>query len=237
MRTKIAMTDTVALMSQTEADVGLVMSAAMADGTAALKQDWRDQIIAARLGARLAGTVQGRTYPQGRPSLDPATFVWTKAPGIIDAYARGATIVPVSGRRFLAIPTQDVPRKRRGNALTPREVEERFGRPLQFISPRDKGFHTPSIRRNGVAFLVLKGLTIRKATGRWRNASQRELARGAAGQKAISAVIMFILVPVVRVEKRLDLDLLAQRAQDRFAGLLAGRWSGLPSRAAPLKSR
>lgn len=228
------MTGTVELMSQTEADIGVAMTSAMRAGTTALVEDWRATVEAARLGTRLANTVRGRTFPDGRTSLDPTSWAWTKAPKIIDAYATGVTIVPGKGR-FLAIPTLDVPRQRQGDPLTPTEVEARFNRRLQFISPRDKGFHTPSIRSNGVAFLVLKDLVVRKATGRWRNASERELARGRSGQKALSAVIMFILVPQVRVAKRLDLEAVAARAQARFQPLLDLAWSSIPDRTAKMK--
>ena len=204
----------------TEGEIARFVTGAIADGSTELKQDWREQIEAARLGPRLARTVRSRVYPQGQDSVDAAGLVWTKAPRIIDAYARGATIVARNGGRFLAIPTEDVPRKRQGNALTPEEVEARFGRGLQFISPSDGGFWTPSIRRNGVAFLVLKGLRVRRATGRWRNASASELRR----RKETSAVVMFILVPKVQVSKRLDLDALARAAEARHPDLLNKHW-------------
>lgn len=208
------------LVKGTEADIARFVTGAIVEGAEALKADWRDQIEAAKLGTRLARSIRSRIYPAGQTSVDAAGLVWTKAPRILDSYARGATIVARSGGRFLAIPTQDVPRKRQGNALSPAEVEARFGRPLQFISPSDRGFSTPSIRRNGVAFLVLKGLRIRKATGRWRNASASEIKR----RKEMSAVVMFILVPKVRVSKRLDLNALAIAAEARHPGLLSKNW-------------
>lgn len=204
----------------TEEEIARFVTASVAENADALKGDWRAQIEAARLGSRLAKTIRSRVYPPGQPSVDAAAMVWTKAPKIVGAYASGATIVARNGSRFLAIPTPDTPRKRQGNALTPAEVEARFGRPLQFISPRDGGFWSPSQRRNGVAFLVLKNLRVRKATGRWRNASASELKR----RKETSAVIMFILVPRVRVTKRLDLEALGKAAEARYPGLLSKNW-------------
>lgn len=203
----------------TEEAIAGFVTAAIRDGAEELKSDWRDQIERAGLGPRLARTIRSRTYPPGQPSVDAAAMVWTKAPKIIDSYARGATIT-ARGGRFLAIPTEDVPKKHQGRALTPDEVEERFGRRLQFISPSDRGFWTPSIRRNGVAFLVLKGLRIRKASGRWRNATDSEKRRG----KETSSVIMFILVPRVKVTQRLDLDALARAAEARHPALLNKHW-------------
>lgn len=220
MRHSVSGDDLDGLAAGTEEEIARFVTGAIAEGSAALKEDWREQIEAAKLGPRLARTIRSRVYPSGQASVDAAGLVWTKAPRIIDAYARGATIVARNGGRFLAIPTQDVPRKRQGNALTPDEVESRFGRQLQFISPGDRGFWTPSVRRNGVAFLVLKGLRVRKATGRWRNASASELKR----RKETSAVVMFILVPRVRVSKRLDLEALARAAEARHPDLLSKNW-------------
>lgn len=222
--------DVGSVMSGLEADIESAVTAAMREGTELLKSDWRDQIEASGLGRRLGRTIRGVTFPQNGASIDAASWVETRAPKLIDAYARGVTIVPKSGKRFLAIPTQDVPRTRQGKPLTPREVEQRFGRPLQFIDPTDRGFWTPSIRRPGVAFLVLKNLVVRKATGRWRNASERELRKGRAGERALSHVVMFILVPQVRVKQRLNLDALMRRAADRLPDLLAKHWSRIPDR-------
>lgn len=208
----------------TEDEIAGYVTRAIGEGAEVLKADWRAQIETARLGPRLARTIRSAVYPSGQASADAAGLVWTKAPKIIDSYARGATIT-ARGGRFLAIPTEDVPRKRQGNALTPDEVEERFGKRLVFVSPGDRGFWTPSVRRNGVAFLVMKGLVVRKASGRWRNASQREMTPGARRyDKAISSVVMFILVPRVRVSKRLDLAALAAAAEARYPGQLTKHW-------------
>ncbi len=185
-----------------------------------LKSELRDQVRGAGLGERLAKTWQGRRYPTGQESFDPSAYVWSKAPKLIDAYARGATIVPVNGAKFLAIPTDDVPKKRQGNRLTPAEVEQRFGKPLIFISPSDKGFHTSSFRHAGVAFLVLKGLVVRRASSRYRNATARELEKGRQGLKSVNSVIMFVLVPSVRVTKRLDPDGAVGRWAAKFPELV-----------------
>lgn len=234
MFVKTGMTDVAELMAGTEADLAQILTAATTDGTEELKADWRDEIVRVGLGSRLANTIRGKTYPAAGVSLDPATWVWTKAPKIIDAYSTGVTIVPGKGR-FLCIPTLDVPRKRTGDALSPSEVEARFGRKLQFISPSDRGFWTPSITHGGTAFLVLKNLVVRRATGRFRNATPRELKRGRAGERALSSVVMFILVPQVKVPKRIDLDAIADRATSRWPSLLDRRWSSLPNRAARMK--
>lgn len=204
----------------TEEFIARATTRAITEAGDLMKTAWRDQILRAGHGERLARTIRSAVYPRAASSVDAATLVWTKAADIIDSMSRGATITARNGGRFLAIPTEDVPKKRQGNALSPEEVEDRFGRRLQFISPGDKGFWTPSIRRNGVAFLVLKGLRIRKASGRWRNATANEVKRG----KETSSVVMFILVPRVTVKKTLDREEIARLAELRYPDLLSKHW-------------
>lgn len=233
MRHRVAMTDTAALMAGTEADIQTVLTRAARDNTEATKEDWRDQIRRAGLGARLANTVRARTYPMIGESLDPATWVWTKAPTIIDAYDRGATIRPVNGSRRLAIPTLDVPKRGR-RRLTPEEVETLYDQDL-----------TIRIGRRGtlLAFVDAQG-----GIAQWTRANQRLRQYGAGARGARAAYkprpkrtgkpiwkLMFILVPQVRVQKLLDTDAVAARASGRFPGLVDRHWSGMPDRTAPMK--
>lgn len=187
---------------------GTATLAAMTEAVAGFKEAMRDDVVGAGLGPRLANAWRSKVYPGSGRSLDPAGIVYVnpgrgrtgKAPDIMSFYAAGGVIRPL-GRRFLAIPTEHVPRSRQGKPMSVAEVEARFGRQLVFIDPGDRGFHTASIRRNGVAFLVLKQLRFSRSGG-VRNASRRELERG----KETSAVIMFILVPQVVGRKRISPD-------------------------------
>ncbi|WP_267395577.1 MULTISPECIES: DUF6441 family protein [unclassified Sphingomonas] len=221
------------LFTSAEDEVAGFMTDAMRDTTDEVKEAFRAQVRAAGLGDRLANAVRGVTYPNkgGRKSLDPTGWVYAQpskdgrgAAAIIESYADGAMIVPRNGKRFLAIPTDDVPRKRQGNALTPDEVEQKFGRRLIFISPDDKGFRTPSVRKRGVGYLVMKSLVIRKATGRWRNASERERAGKTRNPRPVQSVIMFTLVRAVRKPKSVDLSGPAALAEQRFPANLDARW-------------
>lgn len=216
-----------------EEEVAGFITEAMRDTTDEVKNAFRDQVRAAGLGDRLANAVRGVTYPNrsGRVSLDPTGWVYAQpskdgrgAAAIIDSYANGRMIVARNGRQFLAVPTDDCPRKRSGNALTPQEVEKRFGRQLQFISPNDKGFKTPSVRHKAVAYLVLKGLVIRKASGRWRNASEREREGRTRNPRPVQAVIMFSLVRSVKKPKSVDMSAPAALAEQRFEANLNARW-------------
>ena len=208
-------------------DVAGFVTAAMGDASAELQSDWRQQIEQARLGPRLAKTIRREVYPKGRNSIDAAALVWTKAPKIIDAYARGSTIRPVNGARYLWIPTDDVPKQRQGNRLTPQEVEQRFGRDLVIIGAGNHRLRTtPSRVNNGVAYAGFSGLAIRKASGRWRNATPNQMKPGHRSYREVTRqfVLMFTLVPLVKVSKRLDLEALAREAEARFPGQLSKNW-------------
>jgi Family of unknown function (DUF6441) len=113
-----------------------------------------------------------------------------------------------SGRgRFLAIPTENAPRKGTdGRRIRPSTFpEHRFG-PLRFV-PRSSG---PSL-------LVVDGL--RASFGRksgelrgFRRATDRARARG----DGLATVVMFLLVRQVKLPKRLDVA----RAAERWSGQL-----------------
>lgn len=149
-------------------------------------------------GDRLANTVRGKIYPESASvhTHSPTILIYSKAPKILFAFATGVTIHGVNGV-WLAIPTRDVPRKRQGRPLSVEETKERFGKNLVLI-PGSGGRGLGSAH-SGVMLLVLKELKIRRKTGRWRNASQREIGRGASHD-----VVMFILVRQVTLQKRLD---------------------------------
>ena len=208
-------------------DVARFVTGAMRDASGELQADWRQQIEQARLGPRLAKSIRREVYPKGQNSADAAALVWTKAPKIIDAYARGSTIRPVNGARYLWIPTDDVPKKRQGNRLTPQEVEQRFGRDLVIIGTGNHRLRTtPSRVNNGVAYAGFSGLAIRKASGRWRNATPNQMKPGHRSYREVTRqfVLMFTLVPLVKVSKRLDLEALAREAEARFPGQLSKNW-------------
>lgn len=203
----------------TEGEIARFVTGAIADGSTELKQDWREQIEAARLGPRLARTVRSRVYPQGQDSVDAAGLVWTKAPRIIDAYARGATIVARNGAKFLAIPTAAAPRLAPGldgqnRRITPDSFERATGLRLGFVS---RGFNQP-------ALLVVEG---GRLNSRGKVKANRRRSRGGGEYTPLSnrmTVVVFVLVRRVKVSKRLDLDSLAHAAEARHPDLLNKHW-------------
>lgn len=221
MRFKVGMTDTLELMSQAEADVAAALTRAQRATTDALKADWRGQIRDAGLGSRLANTVQGRTYPLGGESLDPASWVFTKAGRIVDAFDRGPTILPTGGRFYLAIPTAQVPR-RAGKRMTPVEVEAFFDQDLIIFRSR---------RGNLKAYVDV-------AYSRFRRSQGRAYGRGTrvrTTRPKPKLVQMFTLVARTRLTKRLDIARLASSAAARYPGLLTQAWLVIPNRTAAMK--
>ncbi|KQZ31723.1 DUF6441 family protein [Caulobacter sp. Root1472] len=196
--------------TELEDDLADIATAAMVEGTALLKNDLREDVVAAGLGRRLALTWRSKVYPEGgRNSLDPAGWVWTKSPKLIEVYENGAMIRPTGGRRYLALPSKNVPLKGRGKRMTPLDVELAFNQDLIIRRGHKPGTWTAWI--NAVAGRSGKGF--KAATkGRLRGGRQSQL------------VFMFTLTPWVQVRKRLTGAQIAERAADRMPGLLTKHW-------------
>lgn len=168
-----------------------------------LKADWRAQITRAGLGARLARTIRSEAYPKRGESLEAAALVWTKAPQIIGAHDSGPLIRSKSGF-WLAIPTEAAGKGRGGKRLTPGEWEQRRGLRLRFI-----------YRKRGPSLLVAEGRLNSRGIG---VASRSKTGRG------LTTVPVFILVPQVKLRKRLDLARDASRVQAQVPGRIVREW-------------
>jgi hypothetical protein len=172
---------------------------------AAIKENWRGQIATAGLGKRLGNTVQNRAYPR-QGSLNAAALIWAKAKKIVGAFETGVEI-RAKGSRFLAIPLPAAGKSSRNGRITPDEWERRRGRRLQFVQ-----------RRRGGALLVDTGEAIRGPSTFGRGGVARN-----SRKRAQNPVPIFVLVPRVRLQKRLGLNTAAHRlAQSMGARLIAG---------------
>jgi len=178
------------------------------DAGCGLKTKLRRQVTGAGLGQRLARTWRDRHYDNR--GLDAASLVYTKAPQIIRAFDEGAVVRAKRGR-FLAIPTENAPRRGvGGRRISPSTFpEHRFG-PLRFV-PRPSG---PSL-------LVVDGVraSFSRKTGElrgFRRASDRARRTGAG----LTTVVMFVLVPQVKLPKRLNVARAAERWSGRLPGLV-----------------
>lgn len=168
-----------------------------------LKSDWRAQITRARLGQRLSNTIRSKTYPAAGESLEAAALVWSKAPQIIGAHDTGPLIRSKDGF-WLAIPTPAAGKGLKGRRITPGEWERRRGLRLRFV-----------YRPRGPSLLVADGRLNSRGLG---VASRSKTGRGKA------TVPIFLLVPQVKLAKRLDLARDAERAQAAVPGLIVANW-------------
>ena len=181
------------------------VTAAMREASTGLKTAWRAQITGAGLGARLARTIRSEQFPKGRASLNAAALVWSKAPVIVGAHDTGPLIRSKDGF-WLAIPAAAAGKSLRGGRITPGEWERRTGLRLRFV-----------YRRRGPSLLVAEGRLNTKGRG---VASRSKTDRG------LTTVPIFLLVPQVRLKKRLDLARDAERARDAVPGLIVTNWAG-----------
>ncbi len=205
-------------------DVGTSIAQAASDAmrgtTYKALRELRGQVTSAGLSQRLANTWRDRVYPERRLSMSPTGYIWSNAPDIINAFSRGTTIRPVNGSRYLWLPTKNVPRSRRralrggrimrGGAMTPDEVENLFN--ADFIFRRGK-------KKTVLAFMPAIASRNRQA--------YRPASKGRAKQaREVEQVLMFVLLPSVRLPKLFDLDEVSARWADNYATEFARRIGG-----------
>jgi Family of unknown function (DUF6441) len=91
-------------LAETEKDIDRAVTSGMREAADGLKQNLREDVVAAGLGERLSRTWRGKTFPEVGESAETAAYVWSHAPKIVDAFDRGVLIRSARGL-FLAIPT------------------------------------------------------------------------------------------------------------------------------------
>jgi hypothetical protein len=185
---------------------------ALASGTRdagrGLKTELRRQVTSCRSWS--AARQQLARQALSEQKLDAASLAYTKAPQIVRAFDQGAVIRSKRGR-FLAIPTENAPRKGTdGKRISPRTCpEHRFG-PLRFVP-----------RRSGPSLLVVDDLraSVRRKTGQLRG-FRRATERGRQSGQGLTTVVMFLLVPQVKLPKRLDVARAAERWSTQLPALI-----------------
>lgn len=176
---------------------------------AQLQSNWRGQVASSGLGQKLARTIRKSVYPSQTTSLHAAALVWSKAPVIIDAFERGVLIRSANGF-YLAIPLPAAGAKGvGGKRITPGGWERRTGRRLVFVYR--KGRH-PLLVDQG----VIPG-------GRAPAFGERKKR----GRKNLSIPI-FVLVPQVKLPKKLSLLAAADAAQASLGSLILSEWRDEP---------
>lgn len=186
---------------------------AMREVMVGAKEEMRDDVLAAGLGFGLAQSVRGVAYPErGRDSMSPAAVVYAtrgkagsrSAAAILGQYERGQRITPALGQG-LAIPTDAVPKRRRGVPMSPVEVEAFYNQEL--FARRLKSGNTG----------LFLNLVVAKSGKVPRRATPGRLAQG----RTPKAILMFTLVKDVPGRKRLDFGGIVRRWGDRFGELAA----------------
>jgi len=198
------------IMEEEEYAGRVAVSRGMQAASSGLKAAWRRQVESAGLGSRLARTIRSEVYPKRKPSSSAAALIWTRAPKLIGAFDRGATIKSKDGF-WLAIPTEAAGQRGLGRArVTPGGWEQRTGIRLRFVyrSP------LPSLLVADDARMSTRG----------RAAMNRRRRRRDGIRTGSMTIPIFILVPQVKLRKRLDLARDAETWAARLPRLITSNW-------------
>ncbi len=207
---KLTTTITGSIKAGMEAEMRTISKAVTAgvkEAGRGLKADLRKQVVSAGLGMRLSRTWRERTYPN--KGHDAASLVWSKAPQIIRTFDEGAVIKSKSGL-WLAIPTPSAPKRGvGGKRINPSNFpEHRYG-PLRFV-----------YRRGRPSLLVVDGVRINKSGRVGRRAKGGAFTKTGRMKQGMATVAMFIMVPQVRLKKRLDVKRESERWSRRLPALI-----------------
>lgn len=174
------------------------------EGADEVKRALRADVIGAGLGARLAKTWRSSDYPRSGYSLGAASEVYTRAPRLIRAFDEGVTIKSSDGF-FMAIPTDNAPKSYRRKRVSPSNwPKERYGY-LRYV-----------YTKTGQALLVVDNQRASKARGGTGTALSRSKKALATGN-GLMTVVMFVLVPQVRLKKRLNVAAISSDAAASMA--------------------
>jgi hypothetical protein len=183
----------------------------------ALKQALRSQALAAGLGRGVSNAWRSETYPKGRESLGAAGLVWTKAPDIVTGFDRGSLIRTREAGGYLAIPLPAAPKRVLGKRVTPASVERSMGIRLRMVYRRGK----PSL-------LVADLRASRGQRGGFRAPTAAALRTG----RGLTTVPMFLLLPQVKLKKKLDVKALADKALRNLPRRVTAAWEQVSGRTA-----
>ena len=179
------------------------------EATDGLKLAMRRQVTAAGLGTRMANTWRGDIYPKGQVSIRAAGMVYTRASKVMVGFDE-AKVVRSKDGFWLAIPTPNAPKRGvGGQRISPSTFpEHRFGK-LRFV-----------YRRGGPSLLVAEGLraSVSRSTGEVRG------FRKAKTNRRMASVVMFWLVPQVKMPKLIRFAEESTRWHDQLPGLILKNW-------------
>lgn len=176
------------LMEQEQRDTERAVTRGIRLAAEGMKQELRQQ--AAPLGRKVSNSIRASHYPKSGNSLGAASLVFTKAPKLIRAFS-DATLIRSKEGFFLAIPTDAAPKRGvGGKRISPSNFPEYSYGPLRFVY---RGGGKPSL-------LVVDDQRARTGKrGGYARASKSAISKGNT-----ATVVMFILVPQVRLRKIID---------------------------------
>lgn len=202
-------------MEQQKAAAEAAVTAGVAEVTERIKNDLRGQVTGAGLGNKLAKSWQAKLYPKGQKSISAAGWVFSKAPKLIRAFNEGALIKSKDGF-FLAIPTEAAPKRGvGGKRITPSNFPEHSLGRLRFV-----------YRPGKISLLVVDSLrastgqSSSKRGGGFRKASESALKSG----RGLTTVVMFLLVPQVKLKKRLDYQSVVNAREGQLPQTILKNW-------------
>ena len=179
-------------------------AAGVSEAASGLQIAWRGQITGAELGRGLARSIRKTLYPTTGASLRAAAVVYSNTSKVVDAFDRGPPIRAKNGF-WLAIPMAAAGKKDIGNKrITPVGWEQRTGHRLRFV-----------YRRGQPSLLV--------AETRLNSKGRAVVSKSKTG-RGLATVPIFILVPQVKLPKRLSLDGPAREAEARLPRLIVANW-------------
>ncbi len=215
MRIDTSAPDFRAISQEIERDFAKATTSAMRQVAAGLKTDLRESLRAAFPDSpRMANLVGVDVWPKSDVSLGAAVSVWQRAKGrwepIFDALTAGA-VIRAKGGKWLAIPTEAVPRRGpRGRPLRPMEVDS--FQELDLVPTK----------KPGVMLLVAERQATR--SGRFRKASRRSRETG----RGLSTVVYFVLVKQTRQPRRTSPETAVRFWQGRIPALIDAAVAAIP---------
>ena len=123
------------VMEKHYADGAKAITLGISAATNGLKSSLREQVRAAGMSSRMANTWRSVVYPKGKNSIRAAGSVYSNAEKIMLRFEYASVIRSHDGL-WLAIPTEAIPKKARGQRMTPGLYERMKGVRLQFVYRR-----------------------------------------------------------------------------------------------------
>jgi hypothetical protein len=204
--------DVKSILSRYSGELAVAMRQAMENASNTVLADAKGRTKAAGLGG-LAKAWGKQTYPPGRrPSINPAGLIYAKSKVLFPVFTQGATILPKKGR-FLAIPTREAEAMGLAQTNVRRDGKGAGAIPRR-LSMVQKAFK--SLGAANISILPSKRgrflLVYRVPQGRGLGRSFRGRGGRAVGYRRGTDVPLFILVPQVRIGRKLDLSSMSATA-------------------------